>query len=162
MEVRRRTQNHVKICRLIHFLVLERLRRSRFYGICYGTVGNKSITKTSWGYTNEFHMFDTFDKILSLQTHYFVAHRHCIARNEKDVKKAKEKDGGAVPMHEDLAHGNTRDDGWITKGCKSILWNRNYTTIATLTDCLVQDKYLKYLESLAQEKTLEDRLRRKV
>ncbi|KAI4647077.1 uncharacterized protein J4E78_009050 [Alternaria triticimaculans] len=41
---------------------------------------------------------------------------HFIARNERDIKEAKEKDGGAVPIDEDLAHGNTGDSGWITKG----------------------------------------------
>ncbi|KAI4637978.1 hypothetical protein J4E83_000799 [Alternaria metachromatica] len=76
----------------------------------------KSATRQIWGYTNEFHMFDTFGKILTSSPYYFVAHGYIIARNEKDIKEAKEKNGGAVPIDEDLAHRNTGDNGWITKG----------------------------------------------
>jgi len=104
----------------MHYLVLARLHASRYYRIKYGTKTDDSTALTI-GHTNEHHIAQTTDNTFYPSPFIFEETTFLFAESEKEIKEAKESDGGWVPIHEDLANGHTGHDKWIMKDCKSLL-----------------------------------------
>ncbi|KAI4630019.1 uncharacterized protein J4E87_003209 [Alternaria ethzedia] len=116
--------------------LMARLSGCRVYSVYYGIKTKNSATsvKTTTGYTNIFHIAHMFDRGLSSPPFLFAACKHYIAQNEKELQEAKDSDGGGVPLHTDLANGDSGDGKWITTG--------------------FQDAYLRFL---AEKKTGDEK-----
>ncbi|KAI4653339.1 hypothetical protein J4E93_001102 [Alternaria ventricosa] len=84
----------------------------------YGTKTDDSTT-TTIGHTNEHHIVQTSDDMIHPSPFVFETSTFLFAKNEKEIEKAKESDGGCVAVHEDLTRGNTGDGKWITRGLQA-------------------------------------------